>query len=175
MAVSQPYDEGVSVTNYSLYLGAHSNLGLDLVHEYLRYVSSCSAVICVSWELRSGARASRCSLLPRHIPYLLLPLQHIHTLTCFQRSSACALILIGLPDSLNRRGQHDDGYCEQTLSKACVDAVTTKAADTGYRLTKSISNSSVPGMAAKFSALGGSITSKPEVFRNQGLEGTSCP
>lgn len=93
----------------------------------------------------------------------------------FKDFSACALIFIGLSDNLNRRGQHDHGYCEQTLSTACVDAVTTKAADTGYRLTRLISNSSVPGMNVKFSALEGRIvcpvvdSSILEGFVNQGL------
>lgn len=68
VTVSQPYNEAVGVTNYSLYLGTHSNLGLDLSHTYVRSDPSCSVVICFCPDLTSVAEGSRCSNVPKTEP-----------------------------------------------------------------------------------------------------------
>ena len=44
--------------------------------------------------------------------------------------SACAYIFKGLPENTIRRGQDDDTSCTTMLSKKCVDAITSRAAET---------------------------------------------
>ena len=51
--------------------------------------------------------------------------------------SACAIAFTYLPPNTINKGQHDDGTCYQTLSKVCVDALTTKAAHLGQALAGS--------------------------------------
>ena len=49
--------------------------------------------------------------------------------------SACAFQFGALPENTLRRGQKDDGSCEQTFSKDCVLALTDKAALIAQYLT----------------------------------------
>lgn len=48
--------------------------------------------------------------------------------------SACAFVFKYLPENTIRRGQNDDGSCEQTLSKKCVAQLNERAEETAYWL-----------------------------------------
>ena len=101
VAVSQPYNEGVGFTNYSLYLGTPS--GFDFRPGNLNF-------------------------------------------------SGCAMIFQGLPENLIRRGQEDEGTCQQTFSKECVKAINRQASDTGFYLTSTYTdNSPAPSMYRRHS------------------------
>lgn len=51
--------------------------------------------------------------------------------------SACGYILKELPYNTMLRGQDDDGTCERTLSKKCIKAITSRAAETAKWLVQS--------------------------------------
>lgn len=51
--------------------------------------------------------------------------------------SACAYIFKSLPYNTMLRGQDDDTSCEQMLSKECIAAITSRAAETARWLVQS--------------------------------------
>ena len=51
-----------------------------------------------------------------------------------QSFSACAFVFRYLPENTIRRGQDDDGSCEQTLSRKCVQQLSERAEETAYWL-----------------------------------------